>query len=87
MTFSFYISTHPKPCLEASQNMTKLWWMSGSVNTGTVVSFSFMTWKLSSHFGVHTNLLSFLKSSVMGLAMLENPLIKRRYYPAIPKKL
>jgi hypothetical protein len=23
----------------------------------------------------------------MGLAMLENPLIKRRYYPAIPKKL
>jgi hypothetical protein len=46
-----------------------------------------MIWKLYSHFGVHTNLLSFLRSLVIGLAMLENPLIKQRSYPAIPKKL
>jgi hypothetical protein len=69
---------HPRPCLEASQKMTKLWWISGKVRTGAVVSFFFMTWKLSSHFGLHTNLLSSLRSSVMGLEMLENPLIKRQ---------
>jgi hypothetical protein len=78
MTFSFCISTHPKPCLEASQKMTKFWWISDSVKTGAVVSFCFMNWKLYSHFGVHTNLLSFLRISVIGLAMLENPLIKQR---------
>jgi hypothetical protein len=78
MTFSFSISTQPNPCLEASQKMTKLWLMSGSVKIGAVVSFFFMIWKLPSHFGDHTNFLSFLRSSIMGLAMLENPLIKRR---------
>jgi hypothetical protein len=71
MNFWSCISTHPKPFLDASQKMTKLWWISGKVSTREVVSLFFISWKLSSHSLVQINLLSFLRSFVIGLAILE----------------
>ncbi|PVH34944.1 hypothetical protein PAHAL_7G071500 [Panicum hallii] len=52
--------------------------MSGKTNTGAVVSLSFSSWKLRSQASVQTNFLSFLSSSVIGLAILENPSMNLR---------
>jgi hypothetical protein len=51
--------------------------MSGRVSTGAVVNLFFNSWKLLSQASVQMNF-SFLSSSVMGRAILENPSINLR---------
>jgi hypothetical protein len=61
--------------------------MSGIIKTGAVVSCFFSSWKLALHLADHSNFLSFPSNSVIGLEILENPLMNLLYYPASPKKL
>jgi hypothetical protein len=52
--------------------------MSGRVSTGAVVNLLLNSWKLFSHDWVQLNFFSFLRNSVMGGAILENPSINLR---------
>src|SRR3954467_15215877 len=54
---------------------------------GVEVNLLFISLKLSSHLGVHSNFFSFLRSSVRGFATLEKFSTKRRQELAKPRKL
>jgi hypothetical protein len=65
------IRTHPIPVPEASQYTSKGLAMSGCASTGDVVSNFFKVLKASSKSLLHTYLLPFFNSSVMGYEILE----------------
>jgi hypothetical protein len=65
----------PNPCPKALQYTENGFSMFGITKTGVVVSHFFNSWKLALHLADHSNFLSFPSNSVIGLEILENPLM------------
>jgi hypothetical protein len=71
MTLPSCISAHPNPFLDASQNTSNDFSISGCARTGAVVSNFRKVQKAASHSFVQANLCSFYSRLVIDLAIFE----------------